>query len=57
MVVENAELGIRSAKSAGMYCCALTTSLPPEYLKGADVVRDDLAGAGGVIRDFAAKSH
>jgi beta-phosphoglucomutase len=42
-VVENARLGIRSAKSAGMYCCALTTSLPADRLEGADAVTDTLA--------------
>jgi beta-phosphoglucomutase len=36
LVVENAPLGIESAKKAGMSCVALTTSLPEEYLKDAD---------------------
>jgi beta-phosphoglucomutase len=36
VVIENAPLGIASAKKAGMYCIALTTSLPPTYLKKAD---------------------
>ena len=38
LVVENAPLGIASAKKAGMFCVALTTSLPREYLKTADCV-------------------
>lgn len=40
MVIENAPLGIRSAKKAGAFCLALTTSLPREYLKDADMVVD-----------------
>ncbi|MGE5308089.1 MAG: HAD family hydrolase [Deltaproteobacteria bacterium] len=52
-VVENANLGIRSAKNAGMFCIALTTSLPAEELKGHDVVRDELPEVLEVIRRFA----
>lgn len=51
-VVENAALGIRSAKSAGMFCCALTTSLPRPYLKGSDVVVEGLAQVPREIRRF-----
>ncbi len=41
VVIENAPHGITSAKRAGMYCIAITTSLPKEYLKRADkVVRE-----------------
>ena len=38
LVVENAPLGIESAKRAGMFCVALDSSLPKEYLKRADAV-------------------
>ena len=38
VVIENAPLGIRSAKEAGLKCIALTTSLPRKYLKMADYV-------------------
>ena len=38
VVVENAPYGIASAKGAGLYCIALMTSLPAEYLSGADLV-------------------
>ncbi len=41
LVVENAPLGIRSAKAAGMGCVALETSLPAERLTGADQVFPD----------------
>ncbi len=41
LVVENAPLGIQSAKAAGMHCVALTTTLPAERLPGADQVFGD----------------
>jgi beta-phosphoglucomutase len=42
IVVENAPYGIESAKKAGMFCIAITTSLPKEYLKKADIIVEDL---------------
>jgi len=42
VVVENAPYGIESAKRAGMFCVAVTTSLPGEYLGRADVIVDRL---------------
>jgi beta-phosphoglucomutase-like phosphatase (HAD superfamily) len=36
MVVENAPYGIKSAKAAGMFCCAVATSLSEDYLLQAD---------------------
>lgn len=36
LVVENAPLGIQSAKAAGIKCAVIATTLPEEYLKGAD---------------------
>ena len=36
LVIENAPMGIRSAKSAGVTCYALETTLPRRYLAGAD---------------------
>ena len=38
IVVENAPLGIKSAKTAGAYCIALTTTLDKEYLEEADEI-------------------
>jgi len=43
VVVENAPFGIQSAKAAGMFCFAVTTSLPKEYLKQADLVVNELS--------------
>ncbi|MFA6216854.1 MAG: HAD family phosphatase [Candidatus Omnitrophota bacterium] len=42
VVIENAPFGIESAKRAHMFCIALTTSLPREYLRGADMVVNEL---------------
>lgn len=42
LVVENSPFGIASAKRAGMFCIALTTSLPKVYLQKADIVVDRL---------------
>ncbi|KAB2837036.1 MAG: HAD family phosphatase [Candidatus Brocadia sp.] len=41
LVIENAPLGIRSAKSAGLRCIAITTYLGKECLKEADIVVDN----------------
>lgn len=48
IVVENAPYGIRSAKSAGLVCIALKTSLPASYLGDADHVLDSVSH----VRDF-----
>jgi len=42
LVVENAPLGIQSAKAAGMFCVAITTTLPASDLKDADLVVPDI---------------
>ena len=44
LVVENAPLGIRAARAAGMGCVALETSLPAERLGGAERVFADVKG-------------
>ncbi len=38
VVIENAPFGILSAKSAGLRCLAIATSLPPRFLKQADQI-------------------
>jgi beta-phosphoglucomutase-like phosphatase (HAD superfamily) len=40
--VENAPLGVQSAKAAGMLCAALETTLPASRLGGADFVFHDV---------------
>ena len=42
LVVENAPLGIESAKNAGMRCVAIETTLGREYLAQADVIVTDI---------------
>jgi len=42
VVIENAPFGVKSAKAAGMFCIAVSTSLPKEYLKEADIVISSL---------------
>ncbi|MFA7073814.1 MAG: HAD family phosphatase [Endomicrobiaceae bacterium] len=42
MVVENAPYGIRAAKAANMYCVAVTTGLPEQYLNQADEIHNNL---------------
>jgi len=51
IVIENAPLGIESARRAGMFCVAITTSLPREYLQKADVVVDGLEEIPGIIEN------
>jgi HAD superfamily hydrolase (TIGR01509 family) len=41
IVIENAPMGIRSAKSAGVTCYAIETTLPRRYLAEADEVFSD----------------
>lgn len=38
VVVENAPYGIQAAKAAKMYCIAVSTGLPEQYLKQADKI-------------------
>lgn len=49
LAVENAPLGIRSAKSAGLLCAAITSSLAREHLWEADIVVQSLAELGSWI--------
>lgn len=57
VVVENAPLGIRSAKAAGAgYVIAVTTTLPPSYLREADDVMESVADLEQCLaRRFAAR--
>jgi len=41
LVIENAPLGIDSAKAAGAFCVALATTLSKEHLQKADVILKD----------------
>lgn len=43
IVIENAPLGVESAKRAGLYCIAIPTYVEAQRLKGADVVLENHA--------------
>lgn len=49
LVVENAPLGIASAKSAGMDCVAITSTLDAKFLREADVVISHLGQLSAVV--------
>ena len=49
VVIENAPLGVESAKSAGMICIALTSTVGAEYLRRADFVIGGLKDAEEII--------
>jgi beta-phosphoglucomutase len=50
VVVENAVLGIASAKAAGLYCIALSTSVPCSELKDADMCVDGITQVPALLR-------
>jgi beta-phosphoglucomutase len=43
LVIENAPLGIQSAKAAGLACLAVASNNPVEGLREADIVFDNLS--------------
>ncbi|MCF7811695.1 HAD family phosphatase [bacterium] len=49
IAIENAPLGIESAKAAGMKVVAITSTLPEALLKDADVIMNDLNGLAEVL--------
>lgn len=54
-VIENAPHGIESAKKAGMFCAAITTSLPRQYLRQADAVVDSFKEIMGLVEKSCAR--
>lgn len=52
IAVENAPMGIESAKSAGLYCIAITSTLDASHLGDADTVVASLEEAGAAIADL-----
>lgn len=50
IVIENAPLGILSAKAAGLRCLALETSLPKSYLHKADQIFSSYADLNAKIK-------
>ena len=55
VVIENAPYGIESAKRAGMACIGITTSLPKEYLKSADILVSELVEIAKIIDNSPAQ--
>lgn len=53
MVVENAPLGVKAAKNAGMYCVAVATYVPAEELSEADRVFSDHSGLIAYLKSLA----
>lgn len=53
IVIENAPLGVESAKRAGLYCIAIPTYVKPELLKEADVVLTNHA----MLKGYMSKVH
>lgn len=51
IVIENAPLGVESAKRAGLYCIAIPTYVEPELLKNADIVLPDHA----MLKEYISK--
>lgn len=47
VVVENAPLGIQAAKSAGMICIAIESTLGKEYLQNADFIINEISEIPG----------
>ncbi len=54
VAIENAPQGIASVHAAGVYCCAIETTLPGEYLAGADIVFRDHSECIGRLEEFFA---
>ncbi len=52
VVVENAPMGIKGAKRAGMTVVAITTTLKPEFLKQADFVVHDFYQVEAVLNQL-----
>lgn len=55
IVIENAPYGVESAKACGLKCLALKTSLPEDYLKGADGIYESFFDLTSRV-DFILKS-
>lgn len=50
IVIENAPLGIKAAKDAGMFVFAIQTTLSKEYLKEADVITKSFAEIEQILK-------
>ncbi len=57
LVIENAPLGVRAAKNAGMRCIAIPTYLDKEKLKEADVIVESHRELEKCIREIEAQEE
>lgn len=57
LVIENAPLGIRAAKNAGLRCIAIPTYLEKEKLKEADVIVESHRELGKYIHEIEAQDN
>jgi beta-phosphoglucomutase len=57
IAVENAPLGIRSCKKAGLYCVAVTSTLSAKYLKEADEIVSSHVDLGKRLMSLAMKGQ
>jgi beta-phosphoglucomutase len=55
IVVENAPLGIESARNAGMYCVAIETTLGREYLASADCILGNISELPACVANLCAR--
>jgi beta-phosphoglucomutase len=49
LVIENAPMGIKSAKEAGMYCVAICSTLDKEHLAQADAILDTIGELSSLL--------
>ena len=56
VVIENAPLGIRAARQAGMCVIAVETTLDREYLQEANYIADDLNGVKKILEYLLKRS-
>ena len=57
VVVENAPMGIKAGKAAGMTVIAVTTTLSPEYLKEADYIAHDFYEVEKILEKLLELPH
>ena len=49
LVIENAPLGIKSAKRAGIYCIAICSTLDKSYLSEADKIVENIKDINNIL--------
>ncbi|SFM43293.1 HAD family hydrolase [Methanolobus profundi] len=57
IVVENAPMGVESAKKAGLYCVGVPTYITPDKLSEADMILNDHASLQAYLYNILEKGH